>query len=484
MGLRGNDWKSLKENEDVDKATKSKIYAYWQFENTLKENYFSYLQNVQTSLQTGQENNKCKGIITASRLLIYSPEKEQMLLSMLINKLGDPLSKVAGKALYHLSEVAFQHPNMCSIIVTEVEKILFRNNISEKAQHFALSFMSQLAGRADSVACTRLVGICFSFFKVLVEKGEVNSKTMQAILTCLRRAIGEVKTENAELLTKEVEGTIYRMIHIADISISLQALCLLLQIMLVKTGNYDRFYNALYKKLLDPDIASVGLKTSSLFFYIIHRSIHLDANVPRAQAMIKRLLQVALYYPAPKICAVLIIISKILKSRPELKKDPEVIQQKPPAIISKELDDESDEEERYEDILDENEKKPEEKVDKTSSSWFHVKNKKSVDVKDESGIVEEVKKVKEMETTKYDPLHRNPIFAGAQFALRTELLMFMEHFHPTVQVFAKNIMERKYSFLLYFHWYSLNLELETRLHRIRILLENCFNFRSMDTLIQ
>lgn len=376
-----------------------------------------------------------------------------MLLSMLINKLGDPLSKVAGKALYHLSEVAFQHPNMCTIIVSEVEKILFRNNISEKAQHFALSFMSQLAGRADSAACTRLVGICFSFFKVLVEKGEVNSKTMQAILTCLRRAIGEVKTENSELLTKEVEGTIYRMIHIADISISLQALCLLLQIMLVKTGNYDRFYNALYKKLLDPDISSVGLKTSSLFFYIVHRAIHLDGNVPRAQAMIKRLLQVALYYPAPKICAVLIIISKILKSRPELKKEPEVIQGKVVEIISKEIDDGSDEEERYEDILDENDKKPKEKADKTSSSWFHVNNKKSADVKDESGNVEEVKKVKEMETTKYDPLHRNPAFAGAQFALRTELLMFMEHFHPTVQVFAKNIMERKFGFLIFFWWF-------------------------------
>lgn len=243
--LRGTDWKTLKQNQNIDKKEKEKIYAYWHFENDLKDHYFAFLRNIQTAIQGSQEAVKCKAVVSCAKLLMYSPEKEQMLLSMLVNKLGDPVGHVAGKALYNLSELIYKHSNMCGVITNETEKLLFRPNISEKAQHFALSFLAEVAGKCSSDVCTKLVQICFSFFKIIVEKGEVNTKIMQAILKCIRRSISGATLDSADpdkpnILSTEMQDTIYRIVHLADITIGLQALCLLLQIITVKSGNHDR----------------------------------------------------------------------------------------------------------------------------------------------------------------------------------------------------------------------------------------------------
>ena len=93
-----------------------------------------------------------------------------MLLTMIVNKLGDPIPKIASKALHHLTDVAHKHPNMCGVIVAEAEKLLFRNNISDRAQHFALCFLSSIAPAGKPDVCTKLVNICFALFKVRIQK--------------------------------------------------------------------------------------------------------------------------------------------------------------------------------------------------------------------------------------------------------------------------------------------------------------------------
>lgn len=40
FSLRGADWKALKKDDSVDKTTKDQIYAYWHFENAIKDQYF------------------------------------------------------------------------------------------------------------------------------------------------------------------------------------------------------------------------------------------------------------------------------------------------------------------------------------------------------------------------------------------------------------------------------------------------------------
>lgn len=408
--------------------------------------FVEFLRNMQAAIQGNQDNSKNFAIVCTAKLLCYSPEKEQMLLSMLVNKLGDPSNVVASKALHHLTEVAYKHPAMCEVIAKETEKLLFRNNITEHAQHFALCFLAQIAPRGNVQLCTKLVEICFSFFKVMVQKGAVNSKTMHAILRCLKRAIVDACPEGSDagsLLTKDIQDTMYRLIHLADIHVALQTFALLLQIMAVKSGKYDRYYNALYKKMLDINLVNVGPKAAAQFLHIFHRSTYVDTNVARAQAFIKRLLQVAMYFPVQIACGCLIVIDKLLKSRPELGKVTEVTREANGGeTVWPMIADESDDEEHYKDAdEDESNEKVEDVAvpetvddDKFVPSWHHAK----IVSKNQA-----TERVSQITPTKYNPYQRTPAFAGAEFVYKTELLKLAENFHPSLKVFAKSLIDGK-----------------------------------------
>lgn len=271
---------------------------------------------------------------------------------------------------------------------------------------------------------------------------------MQSILNCLRIAIQNINDYNTEkkkieITTPDVVNTIYRLIYLSNISISFQALSLLLQLVLVQDEKHDRFYNALYKKMTDMEIVNANNKITSLYFHIIHRSVHQDSNVPRAKAFIKRILQMALSFPPSKACGALIVINKLLKSRPELIsmrfQDPiEKISQED--IKSKinlaKFEEDSDDDEFYKDVtIDEsgNQVSVEKKSD-AKSSWIHVEHveQQKMDVESDS-----------KKPTKYDPFKRSAAFAGAELSLHYELVLMTKYFHPTVQVFVENIVKNQ-----------------------------------------
>lgn len=446
LSNRGNDWKLMKSKSDLDKATKDQIYAHWFYENQLRDHYHGFLLNIQASLQNGKEDNKTRAIICASKLLKSCPEREAFLLSVIVNKFGDPDKKVASKATYNLRQILLTHPNMAHVMVLETEKLVFRNNISELAQHYGIGFLSLIAPIANVATSQKLINICFCFFKIKIEKGDINSKTMQSILNCLRLAIQNINDYNEEgkkieITTPDVVNTIYRLIYLSKIGIAFQALSLLLQLVLVQDEKHDRFYNALYRKMIDPEVIHVSNKITSLYFHIIHRSIQQDSNVPRAKAFVKRLLQMTLSFPPNKACGALIVINKILKSRPEILSinllqvvAPLTKDSKKPQVDMSKFDD-SDDEENYKDVkLEENGKDEEtEKKVPVTSSWVHKKNAKF-----ENGEAEDSKN-----PTQYDPYKRSAAYAGADLSLFYELISLSKFFHPTVQVFVENILKHQ-----------------------------------------
>lgn len=170
LDLRGNDWKLLKSNKSLETAQRSQVYAYWQYEHELKGYYNAYLQNLQAALQNGKEINKIKVIISASNLLRNCPEREAFLLTILVNKFGDPDKKIASKATYHLRQILLTHPNMAHVMIIETEKLIFRNNINELAQHYGIGFLSLVAPIANAASSQKLIDICFCFFKIKIEK--------------------------------------------------------------------------------------------------------------------------------------------------------------------------------------------------------------------------------------------------------------------------------------------------------------------------
>lgn len=60
---------------------------------------------------------------------------------------------------------------MQGVVLGEVEKLLFRANISSRAQYYGLCFLSQfyLSHEASEIA-RKLIEVYFSFFKACVKK--------------------------------------------------------------------------------------------------------------------------------------------------------------------------------------------------------------------------------------------------------------------------------------------------------------------------
>ncbi|XP_052894316.1 CCAAT/enhancer-binding protein zeta [Anopheles moucheti] len=411
MPMRGSDWKHLQKQADMDKSERDTIYAHWHFEDQLREHYFTFVSNLMTILHSGQEDGKLKVIGYAAKLFADVPEMERLMLTALVNKLGDPSRKVASKVLHHLQQIVRQHTLMSLIVTGEVEKLLFRNNLAISAQHFALSYLASIASFGDFATCQKMINICFSFFKILTEKGEINSRTMQSILTCLRKAIKNVKrnVDLAEVVDPKLLNVIHRMVHLADISIGCQGLSLLLEITDRKGREQNRFYNALYRKLLDPQLASVGPRISNIFFYILHRAMQTDPIPQRAQAFVKRLLQVAFHFPAARLCGALIVISKVLRKRKTLLLDG----LEPPSDDTLEVVPEIPNQE--------------------------VNDEEGEDV-EEGGEDVPINAAPIRMPKKYDAFGRSSEYAGAQYTLKYELVRYLSYFHPTVQKFAQSIL--------------------------------------------
>ncbi|XP_063700800.1 CCAAT/enhancer-binding protein zeta [Culicoides brevitarsis] len=442
---RGNDWKKVKNETTLSEEEKSKIYAFWYFEEKIRENYMTFIQNLKETLSKGNEKAKSVAIRVASKLLAHGPEKEALLLNILVNKLGDPQPKIASTASYRLMEVMRAHPNMVEVMVIEAEKVLFRDNISDNARHFTLSFLTCLARYATESAANRLMKICFSMFKIMTEKGEINRKMMKLILLCIRTSMETLGSKVS--VPDETIATMYRLIHLAEIETSLQTLSVLLEVTLhQRMSDQDRFYSALYKKINDPALILAGNKVANLFFHLFHRAVQNDRDVPRAQAFLKRLLQAALAYPPSKIIGVLVVVNKILKARAPLLIDgqsPEL-----PAEVEKNLEEQlakfnedDDEEEVYHDVALEDEPKKPEKVTKNSKKeakgWVHTeKNEKNTENA-------EIKTEDERKPTKYDPHKRDPKYSGAQFTRKYELIQLLKHFHPSVQKITEQTINHK-----------------------------------------
>jgi hypothetical protein len=87
---------------------------------------------------------KSKALSCIFDLLTEKPEQEQNLLALLVNKLGDLDRKIASKACYLLGQVLVKHPNMCFVVVKEVERLVRRVGVSPRARYYAITFLNQI----------------------------------------------------------------------------------------------------------------------------------------------------------------------------------------------------------------------------------------------------------------------------------------------------------------------------------------------------
>ncbi|XP_066234583.1 CCAAT/enhancer-binding protein zeta [Saccopteryx leptura] len=425
----------LEQLSSGNRDTRDRRLVLWYFEHQLKHLVAEFVQVLETLSHDSLVTTKTRALSVAHELLCNKPEEEKALLVQVVNKLGDPQNRIATKASHLLETLLCKHPNMKGVVCGEVERLLFRSNISSKAQYYAICFLNQMVlSHEESDLANKLITLYFCFFRTCIKKKDIETKMLSALLTGVNRAYPYSETGDDKV--REQVDTLFKVLHIVNFNTSVQALMLLFQVMNSQQTISNRYYAALYRKMLDPGLMMCSKQ--AMFLNLVYKSLKADIVLRRVKAFVKRLLQVTCEQMPPFICGALYLVSEILKAKPGLRSQ---------------LDDhaESDEEENFIDIKDDEDIETFTDADKETGtmekveteetvSESHVENKKSESA---SWVhFDNLKGGKRLNT--YDPFSRNPLFCGAEHTSFWELKKLSEHFHPSVALFAKTILQGDY----------------------------------------
>ncbi|TNM94450.1 hypothetical protein fugu_017209 [Takifugu bimaculatus] len=407
----------LEEKSSGNRDSRDRRLILWYFEHLLKHHVAQFVEALDTVAHDTVQATKAKALTTAHELLCSRPEQEKALLTQVVNKLGDPEYKTAAKASYLLETLLHKHPNMKAVVCCEVERLMFRANVSSKAQYYSVCFLSQVKlTHSEAELATKLITIYFSFFRTCVKKKDVESKMLSVLLSGVNRAFPY--SAGGDEKVKEQLDTLFRVVHVVKFNTAVQALMLLFQVMDSEQTVSDRYYVALYRKLLDPGLGSSSRQ--NMFLNLLYKSLKADIVLRRVKAFVKRLLQVSAEQNPSFVCGALFLTSELMKAKPGLK------------LLLQGNRDEEDEE--FKDLTDDDEEcfvdadkeedgvsvEPEEA--KPAASWVHHQNLEGL-------------------SHHYEPLHRNPLFCGADHATLWELRMLSLHFHPSASLFAKAVLQ-------------------------------------------
>ncbi|KAI6213106.1 CAAX farnesyltransferase subunit beta [Aphelenchoides besseyi] len=461
-------------------TTANKRLMLWKYEDDLKKLYQRIVIAGQKLAATPVEGVAEQVCIVLADLLIERPEQEQFLLNALVSKLGHPQRKVDVMVARQLERLLSRHPNMRMTVALELERLIFRKNMSNRARFYAIHSLTIIPLRSgDADLAVKMLKIYFSLFRILVTKKTTektkNSKFLAAVIRGANSAFPHAKERTSELGVELNE--LYKIVHEApNLSTSLNALKLLYQMLTYNSSLSDRFYASLYQRML----RIRSSKNDTEFFRLMNQVLRSDTVDTRIRAFIKRLLQLALNSTPSFAASALILYSSLLTEKPDLIRlprsgDPKVFRTRlsNSLCIKKEESngfnfDDDDEEEHYEDVKLEDVKPPLNGSTKQNGQLSKKSKKRNnlgqvkkaveyEDIKEEvlpkivtTGWVHREKLAKslgkqtseQMEMgTAYTLDVRNPLFAHADMSADTEVILLSRHYHPSVAHFASCVIE-------------------------------------------
>ncbi|KAK2997111.1 hypothetical protein RJ639_025401 [Escallonia herrerae] len=506
------------------------LLLFWHWEECLKQRYERFIFALEEASRDMLAVLKDKALKTIYALLKSKSEQERRLLSALVNKLGDPLNKAASNADYHLSKLLSDHPNMKAVVIDEVDNFLFRPHLGLRSKYHAVNFLSQirLSHRGDGPkVAKRLVDVYFALFKVLISEAgeskmnksstkehhkgpssskdkdtkssseshvEMDSRLLTALLTGVNRAFPFVSSNEADDIIEVQTPMLFQLVHSKNFNVGVQALMLLDKISSKNQIVSDRFYRALYSKLLLPAAmnSSKASELEEMFIGLLLRAMKSDINLKRVSAFAKRLLQdpqisdpilnhvliaepikqVALQQPPQYACGCLFLLSEVLKARPPLWN----------LVLQNESAD--DELEHFEDVVEDTDNQTSIALERMNNGGeAHIEDDADTDNSDsldeggspifvsedeasdegndftlrggssdpqesrtlasdadQNGPQPKKSNVKSALPGGYDPRHREPSYCNADRVSWWELMVLASHTHPSVATMARTLL--------------------------------------------
>ncbi len=446
----------------------------WYFEDQLKLLVATFVQALEAGTRDEMAYHKDSCLKMSFRLLSEIPEREKENLAIVISKAGDKEKRLASRVPYLLGMLIQQHSNMRQAVVAEVERFLYKPSTPDSARYYLTIFLTQVAlGRGESDLAKNLIQIYFAFLHKLVEKklddddddekeedpqakkkaqkkakkkrklraqaqtsssklqhlrsksSKLNSKMLTALLTGVARAFPYLEKGQEGMFDSQMD-TFFKVIYTSSFNKACHALSLLLKIMVARGSVSDRFYQAIYFMLIHPDLR--GSSKQALFLNVLYGAMRHDTSIARVRALVKRLMQVALHERSNFVCAALVVISETARVHSEVRE-----------MITKAETPEEDVVVKAAAVAATD--KASEFADERAHQLAQLRALKGIDGEDDEGGAKGNKgKGARSDRKVYNPLKENPLRANADNSCAWELLLLAEHNHPTVALFANQLL--------------------------------------------
>ncbi|KAI1275260.1 CBF/Mak21 family-domain-containing protein [Xylaria sp. FL0933] len=419
------------------KITKAHLIS-WYFEDWLKDAYFKMIQSLEVWCDDEVEYARTKAVDQVFALLRDKPEQEANLLRLLVDKLGDRDRKIASRSSYLLLQLLTTHPRMKQVVVRSIEQdVIFRAGQNNRAKYYAVNTLNQtILSTKEPELADSLLRIYFGMFLSLLRSGELGhldsaidgskmdkkgnnkrrrtrsskpdedkskagageteaaEKLVSAILTGVNRAVPFSQADQSTL--ESHLDTLFRITHSSNFNTSIQALMLIQQLSANRHIATERYYRTLYESLLDPRL--ITSSKQALYLNLLYRSLKADVDVRRVKAFVKRMLQILNLHQPSFVCGIIYLAIELSLAFPDIK-----------TLLN---------------VPEEND------VDETTLP--------AVSDSAVNDALDEIEKPRAGNA--YDGRKRDPEYSNAHLSCLWELLPFLKHYHPSVDVYARNLL--------------------------------------------
>ena len=157
----------------------------------MKLRYASYLSRYFGRTLAGEdEASKNNALTTASVLLMSIPEGEEGLLTIIVNKIGDPGRKIASAAGHQLRLILEEHPVMINVVAREVSCSCVHRAIFPMSSHLYVSLLTInsyiFRFNSSPIGHISLQGLCTTVLYFLISSSSL-VMTMKPVMPKQRR---------------------------------------------------------------------------------------------------------------------------------------------------------------------------------------------------------------------------------------------------------------------------------------------------------
>jgi ribosome biogenesis protein MAK21 len=294
----------------VSKARDSHLVLFY-FEDQLKHAYATFVRGLEEMAKAQQAFVRDPAIRCIGALLKAKPEAERVLLTILVDKFGDPLKQIAAVATATILDVLREHPRMTQAVITAIKAQQPRFDAEAKKR--GLKFLGQLSVGGQETGRELFETVCPQLLEALKHADESNSKVLQSLMRSAEKCAAVCTPEEMAPLM----APLYEFVKTAPFATSLPALMLLFSMHKSSGEVPARYYGLLFDSLVHPDFRATS-KQPQLLTLIVD-SLTDTAELEVVAGFVHRLLQISLHMSTAFCVATLVVVARLFVEKPELR---------------------------------------------------------------------------------------------------------------------------------------------------------------------